>query len=46
MLYDRCPEAQAANGGYDFIPGITLANPNLDSYMQWALGFLARLGGS
>lgn len=46
MLYDRYPEARAANGGYNFIRGISLSNPNLDSYMQSASDFLARLGGS
>jgi hypothetical protein len=44
-LYDQYPGAQAANGGYNFIRGIGLSNPNLPSYMQAAQDFLDALGG-
>jgi hypothetical protein len=45
MLYDQYPGAQAANGGYNFIRGISLSNPNLSTYLQSAEDFLAALGG-
>jgi hypothetical protein len=44
-LYDQYPGAQAANGGYNFIRGIGLSNPNLPSYVQAAQDFLDALGG-
>lgn len=45
MLYKQYPEAQAANGGYNMIRGISPQNPNLDYYMQSASDYLSRLGG-
>lgn len=44
MLYDRYPGAQAANGGFNKIRGISRSNPNLDVYMQSGWGFLERMG--
>jgi len=43
-LYDRYPGAQAANGGFNYIRGISLSNPSLPSYMQAAQDFPAGLG--
>jgi hypothetical protein len=44
MLYDRYPGAQATNGGFNMIRGISPSNPNLPSYMQAAQDFLESLG--
>lgn len=45
LLYDRYPGAQASNGGFNKIRGISPTNPNGAGYMQSAWGFLERLGG-
>jgi hypothetical protein len=45
FLYNQNPGAQAANGGFNKIRGISPTNPNLGSYMQSAWDFLSRLGG-
>jgi hypothetical protein len=42
LLYDRYPGAQAANGGFNKIRGISPTNPNFDFYMQSAWDFLER----
>lgn len=45
MLYDHYPGAQAANGGYDMIRGISPLNPNGPGYMQAANDYLQAGGG-
>jgi hypothetical protein len=45
MLYDQYPGAQAANGGYNMIRGISPLNPNGPGYMQAGNDFLERLAG-
>lgn len=45
MLYDRYPGAQAQNGGFKYIRGISPTNPNGPGYMQAAVDFLERLSG-
>ncbi|MHB1594941.1 MAG: hypothetical protein ACYCO9_14210 [Streptosporangiaceae bacterium] len=45
ILYDRYPGAQAANGGYNMIRGISPLNPRGPGYMQAAYDFLGRLEG-
>jgi RHS repeat-associated protein len=45
MLYDQYPGAQAANGGYNMIRGISPLNPNGPVYMRAAYDYLARLTG-
>jgi hypothetical protein len=45
MLYDRFPGAQAANGGFNYIRGISPSNPNLPFYMRSAQDFLDALDG-
>ena len=44
MLYDRYPEAQFENGGFNKIRGISPSNPNLPTYMRSAWDFLERMG--
>lgn len=44
VLYDRYPGAQAANGGFNRIRGISPSNPNLPTHMQSAWDFLEPLG--
>jgi len=44
ILHDRYPGAQAANGGFNKIRGISPSNPNVDFYMQSGADFLARMG--
>ena len=39
----RNPGAQAANGGYNYIRGISPTNPNGPGYMQAAYNFLEQL---
>lgn len=46
MLYDQNPSAQAMNGGFNYIRGISLSNPNLAEYLQAATAHIAGLGGS
>jgi hypothetical protein len=43
MLYDQCPGAQAANGGYNMIRGVSPLNPNGPGYMQAANDYLEAL---
>ena len=45
MLYDQYPGAQAANGGYNMIRGISPLNPKGPAYMQAAYDYLQRLTG-
>ncbi len=45
LLYEQYPGAQAANGGYNMIRGISPLNPNGPGYMQAAYDFLASLEG-
>ncbi len=45
LLYDQYPGAQAANGGYNMIRGISPLNPNGPGYMQAANNFFAALEG-
>lgn len=44
MLYHRYPAAQASNGGFNKICGISPTNPHLDFYTQSAFDFLERMG--
>lgn len=39
-LYDRYPGAQAVNGGFNKIRGISASNPKPPTYMQAAQDFL------
>lgn len=43
-LYDLYPEAQAANGGFNRIRGISLSNPNIDNNIRSAKDFMEQLG--
>lgn len=45
MLYDAYPGAQAANGGFNYVRGISDRNPNLATYMQAAESFLRGFNG-
>jgi hypothetical protein len=45
LPYDQYPGAQAANGGYNMIRGISPLNPNGLVYMRAAYDYLARLAG-
>lgn len=40
MLYDANPQAQAVNGGFNYIRGIALSNPNIGLYMAAAMSYL------
>jgi RHS repeat-associated protein len=43
-LYDRYPEAQSANGGFNKIRAISLSNPNLPFYIESANQYLNSIG--
>jgi RHS repeat-associated protein len=45
LLYDEYPGAQAANGGYNFIRGISAQNPNGSVYLRAGYDYLARQTG-
>ncbi len=45
MLYDQYPGAQAANGGFNYIRGISPTNSSGPFYMQAARAYLEELGG-
>jgi hypothetical protein len=45
MLYDRYPEAQAANGGFNKYAPVSETNPMYDTYMQAAQNYLVALEG-
>jgi len=44
-LYERYPEAQVANGGFNKYAPASEANPMYDAYMQAAQDYLAALEG-
>jgi hypothetical protein len=45
MLYDQYPEAQAANGGYNYIRAVSSSNTNLSAYQQAARDYISTLYG-
>jgi hypothetical protein len=45
-LYDQNPGAQASNGGFNFIRGISPTNPKGPLYVEAATDYLARLVSS
>lgn len=45
MLYDRYPEARAANGGFNIKAPVVETNPMYETYMQAARDYLAAQEG-
>jgi hypothetical protein len=45
VLYDQYSNAQAINGGFNYIRAISLSNSNISQYLQAAQGYLAGLRG-
>jgi hypothetical protein len=46
MLYEKYPEAQVANGGYNAYRAVDPAGRDYQRYMQAARGYLARQAGA